>query len=140
VVDAGQPVLLGAGVSEEVSYDVYVKRGVDRLGRDEFGEAVAHFMERSNAVALKRRLEARGETVRVERTSVHGLSEAAKEGWFSDYSRIPEFEPLRNQGSPERGLGDQDMVAGDPVRAEPHHTQGGAQAGSKRPWWRVFGG
>jgi len=28
-------------VSEEVSYDVYVKIGVDLLGRDEFGEAVA---------------------------------------------------------------------------------------------------
>ena len=90
-------------MSEEVSYDVYVRVGVDLLGRDEFGEAVAHFMERDNAVALKRRLEARGETVRVERTSVHGLSEAGKEGWFSDYSRIPEFDFLREQDPPERG-------------------------------------
>jgi hypothetical protein len=103
VVDAGHPVLLGAGVSDEVSYDVYVKNGVDRLGRDEFGEAVAHFMERDNAVALKRRLEARGETVRVERTSVHGLSEAAKDVWFSDYSRVPELELLRDQDLRERG-------------------------------------
>ena len=45
------------------------------MGRGEFGEAVAHFVERSNAVALKRRLVARGETVRVERSLVHGLSE-----------------------------------------------------------------
>lgn len=90
-------------MSDEVSYDVYVKNGVDRLGRDEFGEAVAHFMERSNAVALKRRLEARGETVRVERTSVHGLSEAAKDAWFSDYSRVPELELLRDQDLRERG-------------------------------------
>jgi hypothetical protein len=38
----------------------YVKKGVDSMGRDEFGEAVAHFMERGNAVALKRRLVAWG--------------------------------------------------------------------------------
>ena len=44
----------------EVSYDVYVKEGVDSLGREEFGETVAHFVERYNAVALKRRLVARG--------------------------------------------------------------------------------
>jgi hypothetical protein len=44
----------------EDSYDVYVKEGVDSLGREEFGEAVAHFVERYNAVALKRRLVARG--------------------------------------------------------------------------------
>jgi hypothetical protein len=30
------------------------------MGREEFGEAVAHFVERGNAVALKRRLVARG--------------------------------------------------------------------------------
>jgi hypothetical protein len=90
-------------VSEEVSYDVYVKTGVDRLGRDEFEEAVAHFMKRSNAVALKRRLEARGETVHVERTTVHGFTEVAKDAWFSDYSRVPEFDFSRVQDPPERG-------------------------------------
>ena len=90
-------------MSGEASYDVYVKVGVDLLGRDEFGEAVAHFLERDNAVALKRRLEARGETVRVERTTVHGLSGAAKDAWFSDYSRVPEFELLRDQDLRERG-------------------------------------
>jgi hypothetical protein len=46
----------GGELSQEVSYDVYVKKGVDPMGRDEFGEAVAHFVDRSNAVALKRRL------------------------------------------------------------------------------------
>ena len=120
-------------MSEEVSYDVYVKNGVDRLGRDEFGEAVAHFMEQSNAVALKRRLEARGETVRVERTSVHGLSEAGKETWFSDYSRTPEFDLPRDQGPPEN-------VAEGHERAE-RPAAGGAQESVERPWWRrVFGG
>jgi hypothetical protein len=79
-------------LSQEASYDVYVKSGVDRLGRDDFGAAVAHFMDRGNAVALKRRLEARGDTVHVERSTVYDLSEAEKEAWFSGYSRIPEFE------------------------------------------------
>jgi hypothetical protein len=139
MVGAGRRVVLGAGVSEEVSYDVYVKNGVDLLGRDEFGEAVAHFMEQSNAVALKRRLEARGETVRVERTSVHGLSGAAKDAWFSDYSRVPEFELSGDQGSPERAHEAPETVAGDQQR-ESHQAQGGAQESSERSWWRrVFG-
>ena len=34
-------------MSEEVSYDVYVKKDVDYMGRGEFGEAMAHFVERS---------------------------------------------------------------------------------------------
>jgi hypothetical protein len=98
-------VLLGDGVSEHASYDVYVKLGVDGMGRDEFGEAVAHFMEQSNAVALKRRLEARGETVRVERSTVHDLSEEARERWFSDYSRVPEFEFPQDQAPPQEPPG-----------------------------------
>ena len=44
----------GRRLSRETSYDVYVKGGVDKLGRDEFSPAVAHFMDRNNAVALKR--------------------------------------------------------------------------------------
>jgi hypothetical protein len=60
-------------------------------------------MERDNAVALKRRLEARGETVRVERSTVHGFTEVAKDAWFSDYSRVPEFDVSRDQDPPERG-------------------------------------
>lgn len=79
-------------MSQEASYDVYVKSGADRLGREEFGAAVAHFVERGNAVALKRRLEARGERVHVERSIVFDLSEVEKEAWFSDYSPVPEFE------------------------------------------------
>jgi hypothetical protein len=51
-------------LSNEASYDVYVKGGVDRLGRDEFGTAVAHFVERSNSVSLKRWLEASENTLR----------------------------------------------------------------------------
>jgi hypothetical protein len=78
-------------VSGQASYDVYVKKGVDSMGRDEFGEAVAHFVERGNAVALKRRLASRGERVHVERSIVHGLSEEEKERHFSDYSRVPEY-------------------------------------------------
>jgi hypothetical protein len=85
-------------MSGEVSYDVYVKKEVDSMGRDEFGEAVAHFVERSNAVALKRRLVARGETVHVERSVVHGLSEEEKERRFADYSRVPEYNPPSDYG------------------------------------------
>jgi hypothetical protein len=92
---------VGGELSNEASYDVYVKGSVDRLGREEFGTAVAHFVERGNAVSLKRRLEARGETVHVERSTVYGLSEAEKEAWFSDYSRIPEFELAWDQVQPE---------------------------------------
>ena len=88
----------GGGSSRETSYDVYVKGGADKLGRDEFGPAVAHFLDRDNAVGLKRRLEARGEKVRVERSTVYDLSERAKEAWFSDFSRIPEFERIKPPG------------------------------------------
>ncbi len=82
----------GGGSSRQTSYDVYVEGGSEMSGRDEFGPAVAHFMDRDNAVALKRRLEARGERVHVERSTVYDLSERAKQAWFSDYSCIPEFE------------------------------------------------
>ena len=85
-------------MSGEVSYDVYVKKGVDQIGRDEFGEAVAHFVERNNAVALKRRLVARGEMVHVVRRVVHDLSEEEKERRFSDYSRVPEYNLLPDHG------------------------------------------
>lgn len=129
-------------MSQEASYDVYVKRSVDGLGRDEFGPAVAHFVERGNAVALKRRLEARGDTVHVERSTVYGLSEAEKEAWFSDYSLIPEFEPTWDQRvGPEnptfsqKSSGDQSE---DTVDAPAHlytRTQE-ASKGSREPWWR----
>jgi hypothetical protein len=85
-------------MSGEASYDVYVKKGVDSMGRDEFSEAVAHFVERANAVTLKRRLVARGETVHVERSVVHGLSEEEKERRFSDYSQVPEYNLPSDHG------------------------------------------
>ena len=74
-------------MSQDVSYDVYIKLGVDHMGRPKFSDAIAHFREQSNAVAYKRRLEARGETVHVHKNSVYDLSEAAKEDWFSDSER-----------------------------------------------------
>ncbi len=129
----------------EASYDVYVKKGVDRIGREEFGEAVAHFVERDNAVALKRRLVARGETVRVERSVFHGLSEEEKERLFRDYSRVPEYEPARSP-APSRGAaqeppGGPESVFEAPERAEAQSAAEGDQEGAGRPWWRrVFGG
>ncbi len=129
-------------MSGEVSYDVYVKGGVDQMGRDEYGEAVAHFVERDNAVALKRKLVARGETVRVERSVVHGLSEEEKERRLSDYSRVPEYEPPGYRPFAQRGPGGAGTAAEEPDRAEPRlAATGGTQEGSERPWWRrVFGG
>ena len=132
-------------MSREVSYDVYVKDGVDSLGRDNFGEAVAHFVERGNAVALKRRLETRGETVRIERNFVHGLSEADKERWFSDYSRVPEYELSRetapSQEVLQEPLGAPASIAERPKRAEPRSATRGAQESAEHvSWWRrVFG-
>lgn len=87
-------------MSGQVSYDVYVEKGVDQMGREEFGVAVAHFVERSNAVALKRRLVIRGERVHVVRSVVHGFSEEEKERWFSDYHRIPEYDLPSDHGGP----------------------------------------
>jgi hypothetical protein len=133
-------------LSQEASYDVYVKSDIDKLGRDEFGPAVAHFIERRNAVALKRRLEARGEKVRVERSTVYGLSEVEKETWFSDYSRIPEFEPAWDQIRPEDPASTQKPSGDQPedtVRALPPlppSTQGTTSEGRRRPWWRRMTG
>jgi hypothetical protein len=127
-------------MNEAVSYDVYVKEGVDSLGRDEYGEAVAHFVERNNAVALKRKLVARGETVRVERSVVHGLSEEGKERHFSDYSRVPEYEPPRDRTFPQREPVGLDTASEGPEGAELRSATGGAQEGAEHQswWWRVF--
>jgi hypothetical protein len=129
-------------LSQEASYDVYVKSGVDELGREEFGPAVAHFVERTNAVALKRRLEARGDTVHVERSTVYGLSEAEKEAWFSDYSLIPEFEPTWDQWiGPEypvffqKSSGDQSEDTVDVPARLCTRTQDASKE-SREPWWR----
>jgi hypothetical protein len=129
-------------MSAEASYDVYVKNGVDSMGRDVFGIAVAHFVVRDNAVALKRRLEARGETVHVERSVVHGLSEAEKERRFSDYFRVPEFEPPRDRTSPQRASGWPETVAEEPEVTESRFAAGSTQEGAERESWRkrVFGG
>ena len=130
-------------MSGQASYDVYVKKSVDSVGRDEFGEAVAHFVERSNAVALKRRLVARGETVRVERSLVHGLSEEEKESRYSDYSRVPEYEPPLDQRD---AWGSSEAPQGSAVNAisARHPDEGTTEArnGSEQlPWWRkVFEG
>lgn len=114
-------------MSEEVSYDVYVKKDVDYMGRGEFGEAVAHFVERSNAVALKRRLVARGETVRVERSLVHGLSEEEKERRFADYSQVPEYNLPADRGPTHESSEDsQDAVvdAAGPRRPDTEEVSG----------------
>jgi hypothetical protein len=102
-------------VSGQASYVVYVKKGVDSMGREVFGEPVANFVERSNAVALKRQLVARGRKVRVEKSVVHGLSEEEKERWFSDYHRIPEYSLQSDQG-PAQGAseGSQDAAVDAP--------------------------
>jgi hypothetical protein len=109
-------------VSTEVSYYVYVKQGVDSIGRDDYGEAVTHFVERNNAVALKRRLVARGEMVRVERSVVHGLSEKETERWYSDYHRVPEYElsgeSASSQEVPQEPSGDLKSAVEEPERAE----------------------
>jgi hypothetical protein len=132
-------------VSQHFSYDVYVKNDVDSLGRDEFSP-VAHFLARANAVALKRRLEARGETVHVERSTVYGLSEAGKEAWFSDYSRITEYYPPRDQAPPAQPAPLQSREEAIHRAAEGAAREraewGGAafSKGHREPWWnRWFG-
>src|SRR3712207_7615978 len=44
-------------LSQDVSYDVCVKLGVDHMGRSEFSDAIAHLREQLNAVTYKRQLE-----------------------------------------------------------------------------------
>ena len=82
------------GLNQDVSYDVYVMLGVDHMGRPEFSDAIAHFREQRNAVTYKRRLEARGETVHVQKSFVYDFSEAKKSEWFIDYEpKAPPAEP-----------------------------------------------
>jgi hypothetical protein len=122
-------------MSGEVSYDVYVKKGVDQMGRDEFGEAVAHFVERNNAVTLKRRLAARSETVHVVRRVVYGLSEEEKERRFSDYSRVPQYSLPQDHGpTQERSGHPQDATVDDsgPQRLDVEE----ASEVFTEPWWR----
>ena len=119
----------------EVSYDVYIKEGVDSMGRDEFSEAVAHFVERDNAVALKRRLVARRETVHVVRNVVHGLSEEDKERRFSDYSRVPEYNLPADHGPTQESSEDSQSAAIDaPGPRRPDAEE--ASENPTEPWWR----
>jgi hypothetical protein len=105
------------------------------MGRDEFGEAFAHFVELDNAVALKRRLVARGETVRAERSIVHGLSEEEKARRFSDYSRVPEYNLPADHGITQEPFED---AQGAAVEAPgPRHPDAEeASEGPTEPWWR----
>ncbi len=64
----------------------------DRLGRDDFGPAVAALRGAGQRRGARAEAGGQGERVRVERSTVYDLSEAQKETRFSDYSRIPEFE------------------------------------------------
>lgn len=130
VVDACGRVLWGTLVNEneQITYDVYVKTGADRVGRDQFGATIAHFLDQSNAVALKRRSEARGETVRIEKSVVRGLSEVASDAWFSNYKPQP---PQSNEYASE-----------DAARASAEGEQEPADKGERPPaWWRkIFSG
>jgi hypothetical protein len=87
------------GLNQDVSYDVYVKLGMDHTGRPEFSDAIAHFREQRNAVTYKRQLEARGETVQVQKSTVYDFSEATKAGWFMDYE--PKAQPAEPRGTSE---------------------------------------
>ncbi len=103
VVGASHPVLLGNWVStymgqealsQDVSYDACVKLGVDHMGRSEFSDAIAHLREQLNAVTYKRQLEARGETVHVQRNTVYDFSETKKSEWFMAYEpKAPPTDP-----------------------------------------------
>ena len=73
-------------MDQDVSYDVYVKVGENWAGHEVWSDrAIAHFHEESNALQFQRQLEARGEVVHVQRATIQGFSEVAKEDWFEDY-------------------------------------------------------
>ena len=73
------------GPGQDVSYDVYILHEVGELGFETWSDRIKSFAEERNALAYKARLEAVGKTVRIERVVIDGLSELAKERWFSDY-------------------------------------------------------
>ena len=91
-------------LSQDVGYDACVKLGVDHMERSEFSDAIAHLREQLNAVTYKRQLEARGETVHIQKNTVYAFSEATRAKWFMDYepkARPPNHqEPLGVQPSP----------------------------------------
>jgi hypothetical protein len=90
------------GLSQDVSYGVYVKLSVDHMGKPEFSDAIAHFREQRNAVTYKRRLEARGETVHVQKSTVYDFSEAKKSEGFKYYE--PKAPPAEAPGTPQRAV------------------------------------
>ena len=95
------------GFSQDASYYVCVKLGVDHMGRPQFSDALAHFSARRNAVAYKSELEARGETVHVHKRSVYNFSEAARKEWFTDYGpkAYPVDAPETYEGAGARPSG-----------------------------------
>jgi hypothetical protein len=119
-------------LGQDVSYDVYVKLGVDHMGRPEFSDAIAHFRKRHNAVAYKRQLEARSETVHIHKSTIYSLSEAEKEEWFMDYE--PETPPVNAAETSES----------ESVEPAPSAPSGYGSESSPRtiePWYkRLFGG
>jgi hypothetical protein len=118
-------------LSQDVSYDVYLKLGVDHMGRPEFSDAIAHFMERHNAVPYKRLLEARSETIHVHKSTIYSFSEAEKKEWFLDYE--PETPPVNAPETSERA-----------IETAPSAPSGHGSESSHRiiePWYkRLFGG
>ena len=94
-------------------------------------------MEQGNAVALKRRLVARGERVHVVRNVVHSLTEAEKKRRFSDYHLIPEYNPPSDHSpTMEPSETPQDKGEGrtlPPVGPDAEEASGEDTAGS---WWQ----
>ncbi len=119
-----------AGLSQDVSYDVYVKLGVDHRGRLAFSDAIAHFKEQQNAVTFRRQLEARGETVHIQKSTVYDFSEATRAEWFMDYE--PKASPADPPGTSQ--------IATEP---DPPPPVNGSESSEehRRPWYkRWFGG
>ena len=117
-------------MSQDVSYDVYVKLGVDHMGRPKFSDAIAHFREQRNAVTYNRRLEARGETVHVQKSLVYEFPEAKKSEWFIDYE--PKAPPAEPPGTSES--------AAEPNPPAPAHVTVLSDGRSESWYRRWFGG
>ena len=139
MVGASYPVLLGnsvstytgrAGSSQDVSYDVYVKLGVDKSGRPTFSDAIVHFKERRNAVTYRRQLEAQGETVHIQKSTVYDFSEVMKAEWFMDYE--PKASPAEPRGTSQIAAGPDPPPPGDGSESSGEHRE---------PWYKGwFGG
>jgi hypothetical protein len=114
------------GLRQDVSYDVYVKLGVNHLGRPEFSDAIAHFSEQRNAVAYKRQLEARGKTVHVHKSAIYDLSEVEKEEWFMDYE--PKGPPANPLETSENAT---EAASGPPPVGDSEPSDG-----RREPWYR----